>query len=151
VKNMNSVIEAALEIEPSVDFSFSTGDVVAWGGSYSFWVNLFDQLFARNYMFADVIGSQDWMKRRDGGSNAFFDVAHHNPRNGYAGEEGVCYWFIYGDVLFITLNNETMKTGPEAREQAKAWAASVIEEQKGNYERIFIAEHYQWFDGRNGR
>jgi hypothetical protein len=150
-QNASRVIDEALKIEPSVDFMFSTGDVVAWGGSYSFWVNLFEQPFAKNYMFADVIGNHDWMKRRDGGDDAFFDVPHNNPRNGYAGQEGVCYWFIYGDVLFITLNNEKMRTSDEAVAEAKEWAASVIEEQRGRYKRIFIAEHYQWFDGRNGR
>ncbi|MBI1292310.1 hypothetical protein GC173_13900 [bacterium] len=151
VKNFNSVVDAALKIEPSVDFVFSTGDVVAWGGSYSFWVDFFNQPFAANYLYADVIGNHDWMRRRNGGSNEYFDVTHNNPRNGYAGQEGVCYWFIYGDVLIITLNNEEMKTSPEAEAAAKTWAASVIEQQKGKYKRIFIAEHYQWFDGRNGR
>ncbi|MCC6547846.1 metallophosphoesterase [Candidatus Sumerlaeota bacterium] len=151
VKNLNSVIEEALKIEPGVDFMFTTGDVVAWGGSYSFWKYLLDQPFAANYMFADVIGNHDWMKRRDGGSSEFFAVAHNNPTNGYAGQEGVCYWFIYGDVLFMTFNNEVMKTSPETEAEAKAWAAGVIEKQKGKFKRIFIAEHYQWFDGRNGR
>lgn len=151
VKNFNHVIEAALQIEPSVDFVFSTGDVVAWGGSYSFWKNLFEQPFAAKYMFANVIGNHDWMKRRDGGDNAFFAVAHNNPANGYAGQEGVCYWFLYGDVLFITLNNEAMKANSKALAEAKSWAAGVIEKQKGKYKRIFIAQHYQWFDGRDGR
>lgn len=151
VKSLNSVVEAAIMLDPSVDFVFSTGDVTAWGGSYSFWKNLFEQPFAQNYMFADVIGNHDWMKRRDGGSSEFFAVAHNNPTNGYAGQEGVCYWFIYGDVLFITFNNEQMKTSPEAEAAAKTWAASVIEKQKGRYKRIIIAEHYQWFEGRNGR
>jgi hypothetical protein len=151
VRNMNSAIEAGLSIEPAVDFVFSTGDLVAWGGSYSFWVNLFEQPFAANYMLADVIGNHDWMRRRDGGSNDYFAVTHNNPPNGYPGEEGVSYWFIYGDVLFITLNNETMKTSPEALAEAMNWAAGVIEQQRDRYKRIFIAQHYQWFDGRNGR
>ncbi|MEO8376102.1 MAG: metallophosphoesterase family protein [Candidatus Sumerlaeota bacterium] len=151
VKNLNSVIDAAIKIEPSVDFVFATGDVVAWGGSYSFWKNLFEQPFASNYMFADVIGNHDWMMRRNGGNSEFFGVAHNNPTNGYAGQEGVCYWFIYGDVLFLTFNNELMKTSPDAEAAAKKWAADVIEKQKDKYKRIFIAEHYQWFDGRNGR
>lgn len=147
----NSVFEAAIKIEPSVDFVFSTGDVVAWGGSYSFWVSLFELPFASNYMFADVIGNHDWMMRRNGGNSEFFAVAHNNPTNGYEGQEGVCYWYIYGDVLFISLNSVVMKTGPEAEAAAKVWAASVIEKQKGKYQRIVIAQHYNWFDGRNGR
>ena len=148
---LNTVFDAAIKIEPSVDFVFSTGDVVAWGGSYSFWKKLFEQPFASKYMFADVIGNHDWMKRRDGGNSEFFAVAHNNPTNGYAGQEGVSYWFIYGDVLFLTFNTEAIKAGPEAEAEAKAWAAGVIEKQKGKYKRIVIAEHYNWFDGRNGK
>ncbi len=150
LKNLDTVFEAAIKIEPSVDFVFSTGDVVAWGGSYSFWKKLFEQPFASKYMFADVIGNHDWMMQRNGGKSEFFAVAHNNPTNGYAGQEGVCYWFIYGDVLFMTFNNEAMRTSPEAEAEAKTWAAGVIEKQKGKFKRIFIAEHYQWFEGRNG-
>jgi hypothetical protein len=148
---LNTVFDAAIKIEPSVDFVYSTGDVVAWGGSYSFWKKLFEQPFSSKYMFADVIGNHDWMKRRDGGNNEFFAVAHNNPTNGYAGQEGVSYWFIYGDVLFMAFNTEAMRDGPEAEAEAKAWAAGVIEKQKGKYKRIFIAQHYNWFDGRNGK
>ncbi len=152
VKNANAVMEAAMKIEPKADFVFSTGDIVAWGGSYSFWRYLFDQPFAKDYMFATVIGNHDWMRRTGGGgSSDFFRVALNNPTNGYAGQEGVCYWFIYGDVLFLTFNNELMKRGPSEEEAAKTWAAGVIEKQKGKYQKIFIAEHYQWFDARNGR
>jgi len=151
LKNANAVLEAAMKIDPSVDFVFSTGDVVAWGGSYSFWKNLFEQPFAQSHMFADVIGNHDWMRRSNGGSSDYFRVAHNNPTNGYAGQEGVCYWFIYGDVLFLTFNNELLRTGAEAEATAKAWAADVIAKQKGKYKKIFIAEHYQWFDGRNGK
>ncbi|MBX3730688.1 MAG: metallophosphoesterase family protein [Candidatus Sumerlaeia bacterium] len=154
LRNMNSAIEAGLRLEPSVDFVHRLpGMSIAWGTQLLVLKarDLFKQPFAANYMFADVIGNHDWMKRRDGGSNDFFAVTHNNPPNGYAGEVGVCYWFIYGDVLFITLNNETMKTSAEALAEAKAWAAGVIEQQQGRYKRIFIAQHYQWFDGRNGR
>ena len=151
MKNANAVLDAARKIDPSVNFVFATGDVVAWGASYSFWRNLFDQPFAKNYMFADLIGNHDWMARGGEGSSDYFRVAHNHPTNGYAGQEGVCYWFRYGDVLFLTLNNELMKTGPEAEATAKAWAAGVIEKQKGKYQKIFIAEHYQWFDGRTGK
>jgi hypothetical protein len=151
IKNANAVLDAAIKTDPRVDFVFATGDVVAWGASYSFWRNLFDQPFARNYMFADVIGNHDWMARGGDGSSDYFRIAHNNPTNGYAGQEGVCYWFIYGDVLFLTFDNELLRKGAEAENTAKAWAAGVIEKQKGKYWKVFIAEHYQWFDGRNGK
>lgn len=151
LKSLNKVFEAAIRINPSVDFVFSTGDLVAWGGSYSFWKKLFEQSFISNYLFADVIGNHDWMIRGKGGSSEFFRVAYNMPTNGYPGQEGVCYWFIYGDVLFLTFNNEVMRTGEDAVAAAQKWAAGVIEKQQGKYRRIVIAQHYQWFDGRNGK
>ena len=39
LSNAVRAINAALAIDPSVDFIFSTGDTIAWGGSYSFWTN----------------------------------------------------------------------------------------------------------------
>ena len=47
--------------------------------------------------------------------------------------------------------SNSSKKSPEAEDTAKAWAAEVIQKQKGKYLKIFIAEHYQWFDGRNGK
>lgn len=151
LNSLNKVFKAARDIDPSIDFVFSTGDMISWGGSYSFWKLLFEQPFIVDYMFADVIGNHDWMKRRNGGSSEFFRVAYNHPANGYSGQEGVCYWFIYGDILFLTFNNELMKTGDEELADAKTWAASVIQKQKGKYQRIVLAQHYQWFDGRNGK
>jgi hypothetical protein len=145
------VVNAALAIDPGVDFIFSTGDVVAWGGSYSFWRNLYEQDFIKNYMFANVLGNHDNMTRTGSTSSDYFMIANNFPRNGYAGQKGICYWFVYGNVLFITLNNEAMKGGTSEQTAAKNWAAGVINKLKGQYRYIFLAEHYQWFDGRAGK
>jgi hypothetical protein len=151
LSNAVSVLNAALTVDPGVAFVFSTGDVVAWGGSYSFWKALYEQDFIRNYMFANVLGNHDAMTRTWFTSPEFFSVANNFPRNGYAGQRGVCYWFIYHNVLFITLNNEAMSKGPAELETAKKWAAQVITQLKGRYRYVFLAEHYQWFDGRSGK
>jgi hypothetical protein len=151
LRNAVKVLEAARAIDPGVDFVFSTGDVLAWGGSYSFWTILFEQDFIREYMFANVLGNHDNMTRNYITSPAYFRAAHNLPRNGYAGQEGVCCWFIYQNVLFITLNNEAMSTKPEGEAAAKKWAAEVISRLKGRYRYILLCEHYQWFDGRSGK
>ena len=151
LRNAVKLIEAAQTIDPSIDFIFSTGDVVAWGGSYSFWRTLYEQDFIKNYMFANVLGNHDAMTRTGTTSSEYFRIANNFPLNGYAGQEGVCYWFIYGKVLFITLNNEVMVKNPSAEQAAKDWAAQVINHLKGKYEYVFLCEHYQWFDGRAGK
>ena len=151
LSNAIRAINAAVVIDPSVDFIFSTGDVVAWGGSYSFWTNLYAQNFIRDYMFANVVGNHDYMTRLSALSSDFFRIANNFPLNGYAGQWGVCYWFIYQNVLFLTLNNEVMNGNTAAQTAAKNWAASVIQSQRGRYQYIFLAEHYQWFYGQDGR
>lgn len=151
LKNAVNVIHAGLAIDPSVDFIFSTGDVVAWGGSYSFWRSLYEQDFFKDYMFANVLGNHDAMTRIGFVSSVYFRVANNFPRNGYPGEEGVSYWFTYGNVLFLVCNNETLVKGPAEQAAAKNWAAGVIKQLKGKYRYICLCEHYQWFDGRSGK
>ena len=151
LRNANQVITAARALDRGVDFVFSTGDVVAWGGSYSFWQALYEQDFIRDYMFANVVGNHDYMTRTQSTSRAYFRAVNNFPRNGYPGQEGVCYWFRYGEVLFFALNNEAMAQGAEAEGAAKKWVADVLEREREHYRYIIIAEHYQWFDGRSGK
>ena len=150
LSNAVKVVNEAFAIDPAVDFIFCTGDVLAWGGSYSFWKNLYEQDFIKHYMFANVLGNHDNMTRTGSTSSDYFMIANNFPRNGYPGQEGVCYWFIYNNVLFIVLNNEAMARNPTGEAAAKHWAAGVIKQHKGQYRYIFIAEHYQWFNGRTG-
>jgi hypothetical protein len=150
LSNAVKVVNAALAVDPGVSFIFSTGDVVAWGGSYSFWKGLYEQDFIKNYMFANVLGNHDAMTRTGSTSADYFMFANNFPRNGYPGQEGVCYWFIYNNVLFITLNNEAMSRNAAGQTDAKNWAAGIIQKLKGQYRYIFIGEHYQWFNGRTG-
>ncbi len=151
LRHAAKLIDAAVKIDPSVDFLFSTGDVIAWGGSYSFWKDMYKQDFFNKFMFANVIGNHDAMTRTGTVSSDFFRAANHFPLNGYAGQEGVCYWFLYGRVLFLTLNNEVMVKNPAGEQAAKDWAEGVIQKQKGRFDHIFLCEHYQWFDGRAGK
>jgi len=149
--NAVNVLNVATGIAHNVDFILSTGDVVAWGGSYSFWRTLYEQDFIRDYVFAYVAGNHDVMTRQNFTSSEYFRVVNNVPRNGYVGQEGVCYWFLYNEVLFIMLNNEAMKIDSNALAAAQQWAGDVIKRLKGNYRHIFICEHYQWFDGRSGK
>ncbi len=150
VNNAVKVLNAAAALDPGVSFIFSTGDVIAWGGSYSFWKNLYEQDFIKNYMFANVLGNHDNMVRKGPTSSEYFRTANNFPRNGYAGQEGVCYWFLYQDILFLTLNNEVMSGNTNAQTTAKNWAAGVMHRLKGKYHYVFLSEHYQWFEGSTG-
>lgn len=125
------------------------GDITAWGGSYSFWKNLYKEKPFVDYMWAGVNGNHDNMTRTNkGNTNKFFRDAAAYPHNGYEGEMGVCYFFKYGDVLFIMLNNENMRT-EEGLEKAQKWVKEVVENNPARYK--VVCEHYQWFFGANGK
>lgn len=140
---MMSILE---NYDNSIDFVLSTGDEIAWGGSYSFWKDLYNEEFYKKYMWASAIGNHDHMDRTSKkNSNEYFKVTHNFPLNGYAGEEGVCYYFLYSNVLFIFLNNETQASHIE---EAKQWVRDVIASNPAQY--IVVSEHYQWFNGISG-
>lgn len=132
-----------------VDWVLHLGDITAWGGSYSFWKNLYKEMPFKKYMWAGVNGNHDNMTRGyDRTTNEFFRDASAYPMNGYEGEMGVCYHFRYGDVLFIMLNNEGMRSD-EGLAAAQAWVRSVVESEPAPY--IVVCEHYQWFYGESGK
>ncbi len=144
--NMLNVLD---EYNNGFDFVFSTGDEIAWGGSYSHWLDIFEQNYHKNYMWASTIGNHDYMDRTSTKScNDFFKTAYNFPTNGYAGEEGVCYYFLYSNVLFITMNNET-QTSASAIKKVQDWFVDVVTKNPAQY--IVVAQHYQWFNGVNGK
>lgn len=131
------------------DLVLHVGDVCAWGGSYSFWRELYSKPQFAKYMWAGLNGNHDNMDRRSTRlSNDYFRYTNNNPLNGYEGEMGVCYFFRYGQALIIMLNNETMRSD-EGLEAARQWVRKTISENPAKY--IIVMEHYQWFYATNGR
>ena len=143
------MIETIKKAEPGFDFILHLGDITAWGGSYSFWQNLYTEKPFEDYMWAGVNGNHDNMTRGyHRTTNEFFRDAAAYPHNGYGNEMGVCYFFKHGDVLFIMLNNESMKTD-EGLKEAQDWVRKVVNENPSGYK--IVCEHYQWFYGENGK
>lgn len=143
----SAMIDKVIEYDNDIDWILHLGDVCAWGGSYSFWQNLYENKHFKNYMWAGVNGNHDNMSRKYELTNRYFKNAGFYPRNGYEGEEGVCYFFKYGNALFIMLNNENMRE-EEGLQAAQEWVRKVIAENPADY--IIVCEHYQWFFGTDG-
>ena len=143
------MISTVEKYDKPFDWVLHLGDITAWGGCYSFWQNLYKEESFKKYMWAGVNGNHDNMTRTNkGNTNKFFRDAAAYPLNGYAGELGVCYFFKYGDVLFIMLNNENMRTD-EGLQAAQNWVRKVVRENPARYK--VVCEHYQWFFGANGK
>ena len=135
------MVDVLDSVAGGIDWVLSTGDQVAHGGSFNFWTELADQPNYKNYMWASVQGNHDNMASNKKTSDNFFRDSHFFPYNGYDGQGGIAYWFRYGDVLFIMLNNEDMH-GDEGLEKAKEWLENVVEENPSKY--IVVVSHYQW-------
>lgn len=134
-----------------ISWVLSTGDECAWGGSLNFWTELSEQPGFMNYMWAPVEGNHDSMDEDKDKTDDFFRDSHYFPHDGYPEQEGSSYWFKYGDVLFIMLNNEGMlKAG--TFEPAEQWIEKVVADNPSKY--IVVVEHHQWLigtDGANGQ
>lgn len=148
LKSAMGMIDTLEEYNKGVDFVFSTGDEIAWGGSYSFWKDFYTQENHKSYMWASVIGNHDYMDRTSTkSSNDYFRIVNNYPTNGYSGEEGVCYYFKYSNALFIVMNNETQKNETNIK-KAQEWFKKVVTENPTQY--IIVSQHYQWFEGITG-
>ncbi|MGN0002254.1 MAG: metallophosphoesterase family protein [Sphingobacterium composti] len=136
------------QTQKPLDMMLHVGDLSAWGGSYSFWPTLYADSTFSKYVWAGVNGNHDDMTRKHATNNAFFHNVNNNPINGYEGQEGVSYYFVYGNTLFIMLNNEAMKSEQEL-DKAQQWLRKVINNNPSKY--TIVLSHYQWFMGKDGR
>lgn len=142
----------------TVDFILSAGDIVAHGGTYAWWKQVSEASWIKNYMFAATLGNHDWMTSKGtevshGAHYSFFDACSNYPRNGFGGQENICYYFYYGDALFVVVNTESQSaqylgmTTDQFIEAQKSWVRSVLDNNTAQY--IFLMQHYQAF-GTNG-
>lgn len=146
--NAMNMITTLISKSQGIDFILSTGDDVAYGGSHSYWKDLFTNNHYKDYMWVTMNGNHDNMDMTDTkNSPAYFRDTHYNPRNGYHGQEGVSYWFRYNNILWIVLNTEDLNNEAQVP-KAQEWAAEVIRKNPSQY--IFFAQHYQWFGGNTG-
>lgn len=147
LKNGMAMIDKIETYNGSIDFILDVGDVVAWGGSYNFWQVMYEEQNFHDYMWAGLNGNHDNMdKSNSKNTNQFFASTNAVPMNGYPGEEGVCYYFVYSDTLFVFLDNEYM--GAAKVPEVQAWAQEAIDNNPTKY--IVFLEHYQWFNVLSG-
>ena len=154
-----AMIDTLQRIDPSIDWVLSPGDVVAWGGSYSFWQRMFEEENFSELFWARVNGNHDNWTRQSQVShdfaipNPFFIGTSFYPMNGYARGRGVCYHFRYGNTLFVMLNTEDMST-TETFTAAADWLRDCVNFARGSENPpafVVVCQHYEWFNGTNGR
>lgn len=155
-----NMIDLVENIDPSLDFVLSLGDVVSHSNSYSYWKTLFDESNFAEHMWARVNGNHDnWTKdckteERSLVPNHFYPATSYYPHNGYDGETGVCYHFRYGNAFFVMLNSEDMSKQNGELDAAKDWTRKVISEARSSAcppDFVVVCMHSNWFMGETGR
>ncbi len=153
LENASNMIDKISLKHQNADFVFCSGDSIAWGGSYSFWKEFYNIPSIKKYMWANTLGNHDYMSRAyEKNTSDYFKEVNNFPKNGYKGEIGVCYYFKYGNSLFIVMHNEHMGVNEpfnENVEKAINWVEKVIKNNPAKH--IFLCQHYQWINGVNGR
>lgn len=153
LKNASDMVDRIAQANPKADFVFCSGDSIAWGGSYSFWKEFYSIPSIKKYMWANTLGNHDYMSRAyEKNTSAYFKEVNNFPKNGYKGEMGVCYYFKYGNSLFIVMHNEHMGVNEPFNEEvnkAITWVEKTINNNPAKH--IFLCQHYQWINGVNGR
>lgn len=154
------MIDKVEKLDPSLDWVLSPGDVVVWGGSYSYWQKFFEEQNTADYMWARVNGNHDnWTREANEVTkqydipNDFFKGSSYYPQNGYGEEMGVCYHFRYGNTLFVMLNSEDMSSSNSEYSDAVEWTRTVVREARGGVnppEFVVVLMHIEWFAGTDG-
>lgn len=145
--NAMSMIDKLENYDKSIDFILEVGDTVAYGGCANFWKRNYEEQNYKDYFWCGVNGNHDNMDNTGTKlSNRYYASTHAMPLNGYEGEEGVCYYFVYSDTLFVALDNEYM--GADDIPRVQEWAQQAIDNNPTKY--IVFMEHYQWFNFVSG-
>jgi len=100
------LIQKALEIQPNLDFYFTTGDWVDRGGDSRDWDKFFQKAESLKYMpYTGVPGNHEYYDAERIG-NKIYAAHFNNPRNGVDGFKGVSYYFVHNDTLFIQIDTQ---------------------------------------------
>lgn len=140
-------LETLYDVSGGFDWVLSQGDILATGGSYNSWTELSERPQFKDFMWAVSQGNHDHETLSHEKSDSFFRDSQAYPFNGYKGQEGITYWFKYGDVLFFVLNNEALR-GRESLQTLFAWMEEVVKKEPTKY--IVVVQHHQWIIGTDG-
>ncbi len=137
----------------NVHLTVHGGDMLAYGSSYDCWENIAQSKFGMETMMAMTPGNHDFY---DSSANTkgqgYFNTFLYNPQNGAEGVKNLNYYFKYGNVLFISIDNESTSSSSGnpvsttvALANQQAWFREVIENNPSQY--IIVYNHRPFYTG----
>lgn len=113
-----------IEMNPNVGFVATAGDIIDVGGSAKTWDVFFKESNSLKFLpRVGVAGNHEYYIRGTGQSDGRYQKAHYaTVNNGPSTQLGLSAYFVYNDILFITVDNEKS----EGRNEMLVWLEEVL-------------------------
>ena len=174
LQTVQTLLARAKKVSGDIDMIVTTGDEVWRGSQYSNWLEWSKNEYVtatEDYLWAGAVGNHEYYTQvtssvwnyypdkyasdpsliyedPDYFYNTYFNAVKAVPNNG---PEGIpsCYWFLYNNVLFISI--DSMQTSEYKQlDKIKAWFEEVVLKNEGKYQYIIAYQHYPWYDFQTG-
>ncbi|MGI5864793.1 MAG: metallophosphoesterase family protein [Myxococcales bacterium] len=144
VDKAEALVARAEQLQSGLAFILATGDLTAYGATYSHWQELTGSSFIPAYVTAATPGNHDYYNSSATTiDDRFFNSVLRNPANGASGVLNTSYWFKYNNALFISSNSEATSTTYVNAQ--KAWLRDVVANNPAQY--IIVYAHRAFFLG----
>ncbi len=174
LQTVQTLINRATKESGTLDFMLTTGDEVWRGSQYSNWLEWSKNEYTTatvDYLWAGAPGNHEYYTQvtssvwnyypdkyasdpskiyndPDYFYNTYFNAVKAVPQNGPDGVNS-CYWFIYGNVLFMCI--DSMQASEYAKiEIIRQWFRETVRKNEGKYQYIVAYQHYPWYDFQTG-
>ena len=137
----------------------STGDDVAYGGTYNCWQTMLNGTNGLNFFketaYISTPGNHSCYEYNSSSipsteSDRFFDAVINTPDNG-TDEGSTSYWFIYNSVLFISLDSIVANSkGATYIPMQKQFFIDTVKANEGKYQYIIVYQHYPFMNALTG-
>ena len=174
LQTVQTLLTKAKKVSGELSMIVTTGDEVWRGSQYSNWLEWSKTQYVtatEDFLWAGAVGNHEYYTQvtdsvgnyypdkyksdpsaiysdPDYFYNTYFNAVKSVPNNG---PEGIpsCYWFLYNNVLFISI--DSMQVSEYAKvNQIREWFCNVVESNEGKYQYIIAYQHYPWYDFETG-
>ena len=147
----HKLIKNMKEIGSNPALMVCSGDLVDVADNEFEYTHIFDNAEFSNFVFASSPGDHEYWGEEDAGHPQWdfpytFVKLFHFPENGSETSIGTNYYFIYNNVLFISLdmNNSDVSTGSRIQNQV-SWFKNTMNAMKNKYQYVVVYMHKSIF------
>lgn len=147
----HKLIKNMKEIGSNPALMLCSGDLTDVADNEFEYTHIFDNEEFSNFVFASSPGDHEYWGEEDAGHPQWdfpytFVKLFHFPDNGSETSKGTTYYFIYNNVLFVSLdmNNSDTSTGTRIQHQV-SWFKSTMNALKDKYQYVVVFMHKSIF------